>query len=67
MHVLFEYSVKVTDPVGATDVVSLNVAVSPTVAVVPALIDVGIGAASSIAGDPGLTTSSSLVAPHTRP
>ena len=43
VHVLFEYSVNVTDPVGGTtDTVFWNVAVSPTVVGVPTVIDVGL-------------------------
>ena len=54
---------KVTDPVGATDVVPWNVAVSPIVVAVPTVIDDGFAYVVSV-GDAGPTASNSPVLPH---
>ena len=65
VHVLFEYSVKVTDPVGgATDVVPANVAASLTgLIATPAVPVVGV-VEVLIVGDALPMTICSLVPPH---
>jgi hypothetical protein len=63
VHAASEYRVNVTLPVGATLVVFVNAAESPTVVSVPTVIDVG-DACVTMLGDPGPTTISSLSSPH---
>ena len=58
-----EKSAKVTLPVGATEVVSWKVAVSPTVVAVPTVTLVG-AAWVVIVGEAGETLSSSLASPQ---
>jgi hypothetical protein len=63
VHFESEYSVKVTDPVGAAAPVVENVAVSDTVILVPNVPSVGF-AIVVIVGEAGPTTISSLASPH---
>ena len=63
VHALSVYSVNVTDPVGAAELVVENVARSPTVEAVPTVIEAGF-ACVAIAGDAFPTPTTSLAAPQ---
>jgi hypothetical protein len=63
VHAASEYRVKVTEPVGATAVVLVKPAVSPTVVDVPTVIDAGL-ATVVIPGLAAFTVSCSLLSPQ---